>query len=58
MVLAGVQTPETGEQVKRLLGLFPGLPLTVEIADQVVLFRKRASCSLMPHKRRSPQCIG
>jgi predicted nucleic acid-binding protein len=40
-VLAGIKTHEDEERVRRLLGIFPTLPLTTEVADAIAAFRKK-----------------
>jgi predicted nucleic acid-binding protein len=40
-VLAGVKTPDEEEKIKKFLGLFATLPVTIEVADEVASFRKK-----------------
>jgi predicted nucleic acid-binding protein len=40
-VLAGIDGAENEAKTKRLLGLFPALALTPEVADEVASFRKK-----------------
>jgi predicted nucleic acid-binding protein len=40
-VLAGVKSADQEEKVTKFLGLFATLPVTMEVADEVALFRKQ-----------------